>query len=143
MEKQIKQQKLQQQRQQEAQKKQTQKQTTGTNTTYQQGRQPQQNTYQQGRQPQQNTRKQEDESWKQSYMPKHQPTTPSFDKCKRCEETLEDCKTKIRSKTSYAYFDMAKVIRENNHSKERHQKIVDEMLTMITESLARTLNPGI
>jgi hypothetical protein len=76
-------------------------------------------------------------------MPKPQPTTPSFDKCKRCEETLEDCKTKIRSKTLYAYFDMARVIKENNHSKERHQKIVDEMLTMITESIARTLNPGI
>ena len=132
MEKQIKQQKLQQQRQLEAQKKQTQEQIAGTNTAYQQGRQPQQNT-----------RKQEDESWKQSYMPKPQPTTPSFDKCKRCEETLEDCKTKIRSRTLYAYFDMARVIKENNHSKERHQKIVDEMLTMITESLARTLNPGI
>jgi len=132
MEKQIKQQKLQQQRQQEAQKKQTQKQTTGTNTTYQQGRQPQQNT-----------RKQEEESRKQSYMPKPQPTRPSYDKCKRCEETLEECKTKIRSKTSYAYFDMARVIRENSHSKDRHQKIVDEMLTMITESIARTLNPGI
>jgi hypothetical protein len=38
---------------------------------------------------------------------------------------------------------MARVIRENNHSKERHQKIVDEMLTMITESIARTLNPGV
>jgi hypothetical protein len=132
---------IQQQRQQETQKKQTQKQTAGTNTTYQQGRQPQQNTYQQGRQPQQNTRKQEDESWKQSYMPKRQPTTPSFDKCKRCEKTLEDCKMKIRSRTLYAYFDMARVIK-NNHSKERHQKIVDEMLTMITESIARTLNPG-
>ena len=44
IEKQIKQQKLQQQRQQEAQKKQTQEQIAGTNTAYQQGRQPQQKT---------------------------------------------------------------------------------------------------
>ncbi|CAC5364293.1 unnamed protein product [Mytilus coruscus] len=38
---------------------------------------------------------------------------------------------------------MAKVIKERSHDKTKHQKIVDEMLTMITESIAKTLNPEI
>ncbi|VDI40413.1 Hypothetical predicted protein, partial [Mytilus galloprovincialis] len=93
----------------------------------------------QGRQPQPNKR-QEDDAWKQSYMPK-QPSRPTYDKCRKCDEVLEECRTKIKTRTGYAYFDMAKVIRENNHNKERHQKIVDEMLSMITDSIAKTLNP--
>ncbi|XP_063448737.1 TPR and ankyrin repeat-containing protein 1-like isoform X2 [Mytilus trossulus] len=95
----------------------------------------------QGRQPQTN-RRQEDDAWKQSYMPK-QPSRPAYDKCRKCDEVLEECRTKIKNRTGYAYFDMAKVIRENNHNKERHQKIVDEMLCMITDSIAKTLNPEI
>ncbi|CAG2215687.1 unnamed protein product [Mytilus edulis] len=95
----------------------------------------------QGRQPQPN-RRQEDDAWKQSYMPK-QPSRPTYDKCRKCDEVLEECRTKIKTRTGYAYFDMAKVIRENNHNKERHQKIVDEMLSMITDSIAKTLNPEI
>ncbi|CAC5365908.1 unnamed protein product [Mytilus coruscus] len=129
VEKRIKQQKMQQQRQEEARKQQSQSKPNASATP--QGRQPQHN------------RRQEDEVWKQSYMPKQQPSRPAYDKCRRCDEILEECRTKIKNRTGYAYFDMAKVIKENNHNKERHQKIVDEMLLMITDSIAKTLNPEI
>ena len=68
---------------------------------------------------------------------------PQHDKCRKCEDELEISKQTIDNRPAKTYISMAKVIQERGHDKTKHQKIVDEMLTMITESIAKTLNPGI
>lgn len=76
-----------------------------------------------------------------SWIPKS--TRPSMDRCGECRRVLEECKEKIKNKTFYAYNDMAAVMKKKGHNRDIHEKIVDQMIQMIIESIGRTLNPGI
>ncbi|XP_021354477.1 TPR and ankyrin repeat-containing protein 1-like [Mizuhopecten yessoensis] len=74
------------------------------------------------------------------------PEPARYTACARCYKTMHEAKEHLRfQRTGKAYTSLAKVIRKRHkHSNgNEHRGLVDEALTLVTNSLSTTLNPEI